>query len=573
MQHARSIRRTILLTASLLSGCAASDASSRSAGSVAASNSTYHVGAAGAYLTGRFAGRQGDMTRAADEFLKALSIDPNKPELQQQAFLSTLLIGRPEALRLARQQPDNPAAQLLLGDAAASAGNWDNAESRFSALPKQGLTQVLQPLLLAWSQQGSGHTDAALATLKPYVEGQRFRAVYALHAALIADLANRTAEAARLYRTAQTEFGTTNLQLARMLGSFEARQGQVNEAQEAVRSLLEVSDELAIAGPALKASVAQRPVRRATDGMAEAYLALAAALHAQDANDFAVVLVRLALDLRPDFTAARMLSADVIDNGKHPNQALQVLAPVPADDPLIAVVRLRRAVLTERLGNTEDALRQLDAMAHEYPDRPEPLIVKGDILRGKKRFGDAVAAYDTAVGRVPNPGRANWPLFYDRGIALERAHQWPRAEADFQKALELSPDQPAVLNYLGYSWAEQGRNLARARQMIQHAVELRPNDGSIIDSLGWVQLRDGRHQGRRALAGARGRARVRRLHHQRPSRRRLLGGRAQAGGAVPVAAGAEPQPRPRRRVEARSQAARRRRNRPRPPATAEKVSQ
>jgi Flp pilus assembly protein TadD len=168
-----------------------------------------------------------------------------------------------------------------------------------------------------------------------------------------------------------------------------------------------------------------------------------------------------------------------------------MLEPVGPNDPLIGIVELRRATLQERMGNTEEALRTLDQMARDYPDRPEPLAVKGDILRTKHRNADAVTAYDQAVARVPHPVAANWPLFYDRGIALERANNWPRAEADFRHALDLAPDQPYVLNYLGYSWTEQDRNLPQARQMIEKAVEQRPNDGSILDSLGWVTLRQG----------------------------------------------------------------------------------
>jgi tetratricopeptide (TPR) repeat protein len=491
MQHARALRRSILLALSLLSGCAAANVSSRAAGGPDGRAAGGYQGTSGEYLSGRFAATQNDMGYAADQFLKALAADPSNETLSQQAFIATLLVGRPEALRLARQQPNNPAAQLLLGDTAAANGNWDAAESRFASLPRQGLTQVLQPLVVAWAQQGAGNTDAALATLQPYVEGQRLRAIYALHAALIADLGNRPAQAAKLYSTARSEFGGTNLQLARMLASWQARQGHPTEAQDTIRALIDASPDLAIAAPALEARVGQREVKRATDGIAEAYLALAAALHAQDANDFAIVLLRLALDLRPDFTAARLLYADIGDGRKHPEAALRILAPVAADDPLIAVVRLRRAALTEQMGNTEDALSMLDQIGHDYPMRPEPLVMKGDILRGKRRFADAVTAYDAAIARVPTPKRGDWALFYDRAIALERAHMWPRAEADFQKALELSPDEPYVLNYLGYSWTEQGRNLTKARQMIERAVEQRPNDGSIVDSLGWLLLRQG----------------------------------------------------------------------------------
>jgi Flp pilus assembly protein TadD len=180
-----------------------------------------------------------------------------------------------------------------------------------------------------------------------------------------------------------------------------------------------------------------------------------------------------------------------MDARKQPAAALRVLAPVTADDPVAALVRLRRATLLDRQGASEEALHMLDQLTHDFADRPEPLAMQGDILRGQRRFPEAVAAYDRAVALLAHPGRANWPLFYDRGIALERAHNWPRAEADFLKALELAPNQAFVLNYLGYSWAEQGRNLARARQMIERAMEQRPNDGAIMDSLGWVLLRQG----------------------------------------------------------------------------------
>jgi Flp pilus assembly protein TadD len=202
-------------------------------------------------------------------------------------------------------------------------------------------------------------------------------------------------------------------------------------------------------------------------------------------------MLRLALDLRPDDSAGRLLAADIAEASKHPDTGLQLLAPIAADDPLIGIVRLHRASLTEQIGRPEDALHQLEQIAHDYPDRPEPYISQGDILRAQHHYADAVTAYDKAVARVGTTTRLDWPLFYDRGIALEQSKDWPRAESDFLTALKLAPDQPYVLNYLGYSWAEQGHNLPRARQMIESAVEQRPNDGAIIDSLGWVMLRQG----------------------------------------------------------------------------------
>jgi Flp pilus assembly protein TadD len=276
-----------------------------------------------------------------------------------------------------------------------------------------------------------------------------------------------------------------------MIASWEARQGDVDDARQMLKSMIDTSPDVAIALPALQQDVAQRQVRNATDGLAEAYLALAAALRSQDSNEFALVLLQLALDARPDLTAGRLLLADIMDTRGHPDAALAALAPIPDGDPLAVVIRLRRAALTQRTGDTDGALRMLAQIAHDYPDRSEPPAMEGDILRIKRRFADAVVAYDHAIALMGPPMPGSWPIFYDRGVALERSHQWPRAEADFLKALELSPDQPMVLNYLGYSWADQGRNLARARSLIERAAEARPNDGAILDSLGWVILRQG----------------------------------------------------------------------------------
>jgi tetratricopeptide (TPR) repeat protein len=489
MQHIRSVRRAVLLALSLLSACAASDPGSGS--SARTSSSLAPNGVLGDFLAGRVALAESDPDTAATDFLHALAMRPDDPELLQEAFLACLNAGRPEASRLARALPDNQVAQLLLGDEAAAAGNWGAAENRYSALPRQGLTQLLQPLLVAWAQQGDGHTGAALGTLQPYVDSQRFRGLFALHAAMIADLGNRQDDAGRLFRIARTEMPDLNLRLAQILASWQARTGQPVEAQKTLADMAASAPEASVALPALEAATGKRPVATATDGIAEAYVAFAAALRAQDASEFAMIVVRLALQLRPDFPAARLLAADIQSADRQPEAALHMLAGIPDTDPISSLVRLRRVSLYERLGRSEEAMRELSRIARDYPESPVPQIELGDMLRSKQRYSEAVAAYDRAVSLIPRPDHGDWVVFYDRGMAHERAHQWQAAEADFHKALELAPDQPFVLNYLGYAWADMGQNLDRARQMIQKAADRRPNDGAITDSLGWVEYRQG----------------------------------------------------------------------------------
>lgn len=248
---------------------------------------------------------------------------------------------------------------------------------------------------------------------------------------------------------------------------------------------------LIASGPARRAQLASRGVSSPTDGMAEAYVSLAGSLRGQGSGDFVLVLAQLALRLRPAFAPALMLAADVLAEEKQQEQALAALSRVSADDPLAPLAALRRADILDKLDRPDEAASALRRLAEANPDLPQPAAHLGDLLRRRNRFPEAAAAYDQALSRVSQPGVRDWPLYYSRAIARERSDDWPRAEADLLRALELSPDQPYVLNYLGYTWADQGRNLDRAKAMLLRATELRPQDGNIADSLGWVLFRLG----------------------------------------------------------------------------------
>src|ERR1700712_1940204 len=243
MQHARAVRRFVLLALTLLSACAASEPTGDS------DSGPIPAGVIGSFLAGRFALAEGDSATAANDLLKAAAQSPNDPELTLQAFIACLNAGRPEAVKLARQLPDSQVAQLVLADVDIRAGRWQDAETRFHALPRQGMTQLLQPLLVAWAQQGDGRTDTALSTLRPYVEDPRFRTLFALQAAMIADLGNRTEAAAALYRAVQSNMTEPNLRLAQILASWQARNGQPAEAQKTLAALPVGAPDLSIAMP------------------------------------------------------------------------------------------------------------------------------------------------------------------------------------------------------------------------------------------------------------------------------------------------------------------------------------
>ena len=155
---------------------------------------------------------------------------------------------------------------------------------------------------------------------------------------------------------------------------------------------------------------------------------------------------------------------------------------------------IQAAIEFDALGQTDEAMKRLQADGRRPSARSrrverarQPAALGQEFRRRRAilRQGDRTA------GRRPT---AHWTLFYFRGICYERTKQWPKAEADFKKALELYPDQPLVLNYLGYSWVDQGVNLDEAFKMLRRAVDLKPTDGYIVDSLGWANYKLGHYQ-------------------------------------------------------------------------------
>lgn len=443
------------------------------------------------YLVSQFAAHRGDLPLAASKMQGALDADPSSAELREDAFVLAVLAGSPEAQRLAHTLPENPLAQLLLAAGAARAGQWQTAELGLAELPHQPLADALRPLLLAWTQQAQGLADRAMDTLQPALGGSTLGTIALLHAALIADASHRDGLAQRLYADLAHGQAKPSLQFGQIMASWQARSGDMTAARASIAAIVQASPELAIAQPGLVAALAHAQPPSAPRGMALVLVEVAAASAGEHDHDVGDLLVKVALTLQPEMTEAHLLASEIASAHQQWRTAAAELEGMSASDPLAPVVRMRLASLYTRDGRMPEAVSVLTTLAAAYPDRPEPLAALADTLIGQNKFADAVGAYDRAIALMPHPAAGDWGIFYARGAALERLHEWPRSQADMNRALELSPDQPAVLNFLGYSMADRNQNLPAAEDMIERALHARPNDGAIVDSLGWVKLRLG----------------------------------------------------------------------------------
>ena len=453
----------------------------------------------GSYLVGRYAHARGDYAAAARHLRRVLDTDPDNPSLLRRTVSLLAAEGRIEdaaefARRLVGISDDARLARFVLGLQAARIGDYDGALERIDEISPDGVYALLVPLAEGWLHTGSGADAAGLAALAPLAERDSYRPFYLLHAGLMHDLAGREADAEALLREAVAISGGSHRPVA-ALGSVLMRAGRAVEARAVYAEYRAQNPENVWVERMLAASHAGMSVpplvRDARGGLAEALLGAAAALPQRDNGDAALIFARLALHLHDELDTVRFLIGEILEDAERLEDAVDAYRSIPAGSDYAWAARLRAASDLADLDRHDEAIDALRAMMEERPERIDAASALGDVFRVDERYDEAAEAYDIAVGRLANVENQHWRLFYVRGIAFERVGEWPRAEADFLRALELEPDQPLVLNYLGYSWVEQERNLDEAKTMIEKAVELRPDDGYIVDSLGWVAYRLG----------------------------------------------------------------------------------
>lgn len=457
--------------------------------------------AVGGYLAARHASSLYDFGAAADLLLDALALSPNQPVLLQRAHQALLLDGRvAEAAELATRgaalKVDIPHGDLSVTVDALVRGDADTAAALAANLSASGINRLLAPLLNAWIQLAADHPEAAPAALVPLSRVQGAEVLYHLHGALLADAAGDDARAESEYAATMAAQPDPPMRVIDLAGNFFERSGRRDEAMAIYRAFLDnrpMSETIQAALARVEAGEPPPPpvVAGATDGAAEALFDVAGAVPDDDTPEAALIIARLGLALKPDFPRMKILTARTLEMLRRYADANALYETIGPDSPFSWEVRIGIAGNLDRLDRFDEAEALLKRLAEERADSADPLIELANLLRRRERYREAVDVYDAAFERLPDESQRLWGLYYARGIALERSGMWPRAEADFLKALDLEPGQPLVLNYLGYSWVEQERHLERALEMIHQAVAARPRDGFITDSLGWAYYKLG----------------------------------------------------------------------------------
>ncbi len=454
----------------------------------------------GPYFAGVMAGHRGDAATAADYLLELAGRISPVQEVLDPALRSAISAGRveealPIAYELVSLDPEgSEAAVLLLMTDAARVEDWEQARERLDLLSDRDLSGTRRRLLTAWVVLALEGVEAALEELEPLSKRRGLATLHALHEALLMDVAGKP-EAGEAYQRVLEASNPPSGRSVMLVSNYMARNGRLEEAKNLVREQLEAGRGNATLGVILDEleSGQEHPpiVDDARAGLSEVFLQIGAALAEEGPGELALQEARMAGYAKPGNTAARLLLGEVLSRLERHDEAVSSYESLLEDSRHGAVAALARADALAAAERVEEALIAYEEIAAVREDDPEPALRMGNLLRWERRFPESVTAYDRAVARTETTRERDWLLFYFRGISNERSGNWDAAEADFLKALELRPEQPQVLNYLGYSWVEQHKNLEEARAMLERAVELRPRDGYIVDSLGWALYRLG----------------------------------------------------------------------------------
>jgi tetratricopeptide (TPR) repeat protein len=459
-----------------------------------------HATTAGSYLAARHAGTERDSATAAAYYLNVLKADPRNADLLGRTFLSVLTDGDIEeagklADRLIQVDRTDRIARLVVGVRALKQKQYALARQSFAQSVRGPVTDLTATLLTAWALAGAGDARGATDALD-HLTGPDWYAIFKdLHGGLILDFGNNRKDAAKRYERAY-KADSTALRTVQAYARFLSRNGGKNEALKIYQEFNKAVPDHPLISAEVKDLAAGEKLPALVDspqaGAAEALYGLGASIGRRGGEDLALIYLQLALYLEPTHAMALLSLADLYESLKKPDLAIKVYDRIPPS-PLRRNADIQVASDLDQLERTDEAKKRLEHLIAEHPKDTEAIVAFGNILRGRKQFAECADVYGKAIANVPKPEKSNWVMFYFRGICYERSKQWPNAEVDLKKALELYPDQPLVLNYLGYSWVDQGVHMDEGMNMIRRAVEQRPDDGYIVDSLGWAYFRTGNY--------------------------------------------------------------------------------
>ncbi len=439
------------------------------------------------FLVGRVASLSNDYVAASDRYTAALARSPDNQDLVDGAVTAALAAGDVDRARAGARYghgAETPTvAHLVRAADALAASHWTKADSELAAANNGAAQVLIARVLRVWARAGEGHVQDIDADLRPLLSIRPFGALFQYQQAMALDYVGRNNEAIAAYESA-AGLGMWLPPAIERNADLLARQGLADRALQLLSSpdnqtnpaLLAAAARLGAGGRAAASPLT--PAR----GAASTLYGLASIFLQEHDTTNGLAALTLSLMLDPSADAARLAFAQAQSDLHHGDLARGVLHEVGAQSPYAASARTMEAWTLVAEDRDEEAIALARAALDGGSMSKRALA---DIYRATHHDADAEALY----GELLNASPDDWRLWFARGAARVRQHRVADGEADMQRALQLSPNQPDVMNYLGYSWINRGEHMHEGLDLIQRALALRPDSAAITDSLGWAYYR------------------------------------------------------------------------------------
>jgi tetratricopeptide (TPR) repeat protein len=447
----------------------------------------------GLFLAGEAAIDRGSSRDAAFYFGRASALDPDVQSIRTRAFTSALVAGDVKgAARIADNipagtEPVQGLARLVRAVDALASDHPKEALALLSTPPIGAPHAAATALLTPWAAAEAG--DWATAEKAPLAGGNPVLA--SVGALGQSELLERNGQFAAAEQGYKARTNGKNGLFVLGYGGFLERRGRYPEAIAFYdKAIAAKPGDPAFARARARASRRETPppLPSLKEGAAEALIAPAVLMLAQHQGDSGLGYLRLALRLDDNLDEAWVLVGDAMTNAGDPDAAHEAYSHVKPGSDQYAVARGDLALALQKAGDKEGALALARETLAAAPHDPRSLTLYADLLSEDERFEEAIVALNKAIDAV-GEADASWTLFYLRGAAEERSGHWTQAEIDLKRALKLDPDEPEVMNYLGYAWVDRGEHLPEAVSLLEKAEARQPDSGAIVDSLGWARYR------------------------------------------------------------------------------------
>lgn len=460
----------------------------------------------GAYLAGRVAHIRQDFDNAAEYYKIVIDKDAGNTSLNRMVYSILSSLGQIEqATPYARKEIEigntESVAPLIVAINDFADSRYADSRHSIELIKDKAHTTLINPLFVAWTYAGEKNEADAIASIDKIEKAPYLDTMKLFHKGMIYDYLGNREKAEEMYgEIIQKHYTNVTYRLLEIITDFYVRNG---DKETALKIFGRYNDDglLSILLTNIDKQINQANenspaiIDTPQKGLAEALFNIGTIFRSSvGGTEFAQIYTAASSYLNPDYDISQIALANILEEEGLLKEANKYYGQIGKNSGSYFIARAKIIENLSTMKEYGEAEKQIKSLLNDYPDNTQLLSDLGNVYSSMERHDKAVEYYQKAIANSKGDDRDLWSVYYAMAVSYDKLNQKIAAEQNLQKALELSNQNPNILNYLGYSWLEQGRNIDKAADMILASYQKYPYEGHILDSLGWLYFKLGMYQ-------------------------------------------------------------------------------